>query len=219
MNTAENLRTTAEYLPQRVRQAVMQLAAGRVLPQEIRLRSGRPVSVTIGGRDRFLTPSGMLTDAPEKGIAVTPSELGASFHAVCAYSVHSHVQDVAEGFVTIRGGCRVGICGTAVTQPDGQAAQRQITSLNFRIAGEAAGTAQGVWTRIGSRPAGIRLPVRRAAAKRHSCVICAGLWEIPAGQPLSMNEGSWPACIRACRSMMWVPSRMCSMDGGERRAF
>ncbi len=155
MNTAENLRTTAEYLPQRVRQAVMQLAAGRVLPQEIRLRSGRPVSVTIGGRDRFLTPSGMLTDAPEKGIAVTPSELGASFHAVCAYSVHSHVQDVAEGFVTIRGGCRVGICGTAVTQPDGQAAQRQITSLNFRIAGEAAGTAQGVWTRIGSRPAGI----------------------------------------------------------------
>ncbi len=156
MKTIENLRSTAEYLPPRLRQAILRMASAQMAQiQEIRLRSGRPMAVSIGGGEHLLTSDGQLTDDPAQGMSVGTGEIAHAFQAVCAYSVHSHEQDVAEGFVTIRGGCRVGICGTAVRHADGHVSQRQISSLNFRIAGEFCGIAQSVWERIGGKPAGI----------------------------------------------------------------
>lgn len=150
MKASDNLRAVLEYLPQTVRRSLQNLPESRLSRiQEIRLRSNRPVGIAEGGREQFLTANGTLTQQPTSGMTVSQEEIARSFQAVVSYSVYSHEQDVAEGFVTIRGGCRVGICGTAVRQMDRVQNLRSISGLNFRIAGEYPGTAASVWRQIG----------------------------------------------------------------------
>ena len=103
---------------------------------EIRLRSGRPVSLTAGGKNFFLLRRSRVSTQLESGaILLTHPQLNECFMALCRYSVHSYEQEICQGFFTISGGHRVGICGTAV-QGEGETV-RQIkspSSLCIRIA-------------------------------------------------------------------------------------
>lgn len=149
MQAIENLKHTIPYLPASVRQAVQSLPTEvQIQIQEIRLRCRRPVGITIAGREQFLSKQGM-TDDPEQALTASRDELAKAFQAVCSYSVYSHERDIANGFVTIRGGCRVGFCGTAVMQGNAIQTLRHISSLNFRIAGEYCGIAEGIWQQTG----------------------------------------------------------------------
>lgn len=150
MKASDNLKTVLEYLPQAIRRSIEKLPPScRDTIQEIRLRCERPATVSENGRERFLTPDGILTDNPTNSIPVSRNDITRTFQAVVSYSVYSHEQDVADGFVTIRGGCRVGICGTAVRQGERVQNLRNIAGLNFRIAGEYPGTAAAVWQQTG----------------------------------------------------------------------
>lgn len=150
MKTTENLRHAAEYLPSGVRQSVQKLDAARsARVQEIRLRAGRPVCLTIAGNSALLAPDGTITRNPAAALVSSQEELMHSFQAVMSYSVHSHQNDIASGFVTIRGGCRVGICGTAVRQGESIQSVRSISGMNFRIAGEYPGAAASVFQQVG----------------------------------------------------------------------
>lgn len=156
MQAKENLKTTVSYLPGRVRQSVLAVpedVQNRI--QEIRLRAGKPVCLTIGGKEQYLAAGGEVTDDPRKGLLVSREEIARSFQAVCSYSVYSHDKDVSDGYVTIRGGCRVGICGTAVLHESGIQTLRFVSSLNFRIAGEYRGAAEAVFQQVGCQKAGI----------------------------------------------------------------
>ncbi len=156
MQTVSYLNQVLEYLPQSVQQAVRFLPdAQRSKLQEVRLRSNRAVSVACDGDHFFLTKQGQLAASPEDGIIIGTEAIAKSFQAVCSYSVYSHEQDLAEGYITIRGGCRVGICGTASLQKDGRISMRCISSMNFRIAASYPGTAEKVWSQVGEKPTGI----------------------------------------------------------------
>lgn len=156
LQNIENLMTVFDYLPHNVRQAIRQLpAAQRADIQEIRLRTHRPVSIVMKGEELFLTQADGLARLPEQAISLNTEEIARSFQAVCSYSVYSHERDLAEGFVTIRGGCRVGICGTANLRQGEGMTLRHISSMNFRIAGAYPGIAESVWNQIGQKPAGI----------------------------------------------------------------
>ena len=150
MKAIDNLRTTLEYLPAAVRRSLQRMPDNRLARiQEIRLRSGRPVAVSECGREQFLTPDGTYTAQPECALTAAADDIARSYQAVVSYSVYSHEQDTAEGYVTIRGGCRVGLCGSAVRQNGRLQSVRNISGLNFRIAGEYPGTAASVWRQIG----------------------------------------------------------------------
>lgn len=164
MKVLENLKTTLPYLPVRVRQSLMAVPEEKLAAlQEIRLRSGKPVCLTLGGKTVCLTSSGGLN--AEGALRVSREEIVRSFQAVCSYSVYSHEKDVAEGYVTIRGGCRVGISGTAVRKGDTVQSLRNVGSLNFRIAGEFCGTAEKVWQQIGSTQPGILVVGKAGSGK------------------------------------------------------
>ncbi len=156
MQAIENLKTVLEYLPQSIRRNLLKLSPGiRQQIQEIRLRSARPVGICISGQERFLTDTGTITDMPEHALLMSAEEIARTFQAVCSYSLYSHERDLSEGFITIRGGCRVGICGTAAVQNDAPMSLRHISGLNFRIAGEYKGIAEQVWQQIGTDPVSV----------------------------------------------------------------
>lgn len=102
--------------------------------QEIRLRVGRPIAVHCGQAEQFLHVDGTCNDRWTDAVFLKREQLDAIFHAACEYSVYRYQREIAEGYVTIQGGNRIGICGTAVFR-DGQYVQmRNISGLNIRLA-------------------------------------------------------------------------------------
>ncbi len=107
---------------------------------EVRLRAKRPVVVVKAGKSFLISENGMLTTNPEKCVICSKEELEDSFKRLCGFSVHSYQNNIADGFITLSGGHRVGITGTAVCGEKGRLdGLRDISSLNIRIAREVDG--------------------------------------------------------------------------------
>lgn len=116
--------------------------------QEIRLRVNRPAAVSVKNSIRYITADGQLTYNPEFGVIADSRDLQKTFEAVCQYSVHSFQREITEGFVTVRGGHRVGICGTSVVRDNTVENVKNISSVNFRIAREVKGCADELYRKI-----------------------------------------------------------------------
>ena len=68
-------------------------------------------------------------------LTLSHEQLKKCFLALCQHSVHSYEREIAQGFFTISGGHRVGVCGTAVVDEEGRIRQiKEPTSLCIRIA-------------------------------------------------------------------------------------
>lgn len=104
---------------------------------EIRLRAGKPIVLINSVGSHFVTDTGRVTVLPGENLtSITRNELNDTFARLCGYSVHSHTEDILRGFVTLDGGHRAGICGTAVYSDGRLSALRDITGINLRIARE-----------------------------------------------------------------------------------
>ena len=109
---------------------------------EIRLRVNRPVCVHCTAETLYITPSGRLTQFISDSLLKADRQMLESIvHTICEYSVYSRQNEIAEGFVTLRGGHRAGICGTAVMRGGSIANIRDISSINLRFAREVRGCA------------------------------------------------------------------------------
>lgn len=102
--------------------------------EELRLRVGQAPSVVMGGKEMPL---------PE-GRAVTPADIQMTVEIATRASVHAHADSIRMGYVTAEGGCRLGLCGTAVTDGDKITALRRLTSVCIRIPHEKIGCGESV---------------------------------------------------------------------------
>ncbi len=126
-------------LPEKIRRVLLDTEAGvKDIVREVRLRADRPIQLYAGGKDFFVGVNAVLK---HRGKILSRDEIAECFSAVCGYSVHTHQQEISEGYVTVRGGHRVGICGSAVRGAEGVFGMRDITSLNIRVAREIKGSA------------------------------------------------------------------------------
>lgn len=113
--------------------------------QEIRLRLCRPMSLVCRGKTVFFTARGGVTDLPCGDLRmVSRGEITETFQRLCDYSVYARQREIADGYVTLRGGHRAGICGTAVCENGAVANVRGISSIHIRIAREHRGCASGI---------------------------------------------------------------------------
>ena len=109
--------------------------------QEIRLRARLPLIIGTGNGNFFVLPGGEISQAVVNAYIVEPEDIQRIFRAVCENSVYAFSDEIRQGFVTIRGGHRVGISGRAVTNGKTIEAFRDISSLNIRVAREVIGSA------------------------------------------------------------------------------
>lgn len=92
------------------------------LIEEIRLRSSGNLSIKIGQELINLSSS------------ITKEDMQETFENICEKSIYSYTKQISEGFITIKGGNRVGITGSVVMEKDNVINMNYISSLNFRIA-------------------------------------------------------------------------------------
>ncbi len=117
--------------------------------REIRLRSRKPVVVVTGTGAEFLAQSGRLTRIySDLTVRTDEKELGDIFRRLCGYSVHSFKDAINKGYVTLSGGHRAGVAGTAVAENGTVTAVRDVCAINLRIAREVKGAANDVFRSV-----------------------------------------------------------------------
>lgn len=123
----------AAILPPRLRQTALGLpAAWKAAAEEFRLRAGRPMTVLLPGRE---TPLGM---------PVETEDLETLCNLATDFSRYAAVETLRKGFLPVRGGCRVGLCGTPVMKDGVPVNLREFSSAVVRIAREQRGIGEAV---------------------------------------------------------------------------
>lgn len=135
--------TAIELLPEglaRVLRRVDETEMKRI--QEIRLRRGGLLTLSVGSEEKTVDAVGVLSDVVGPlTVYCDGTDVEKTFMKACDYSVHSHINELREGFVTAKGGIRVGVAGTTVTENGAVTAVRDISSLCIRVAGRHEGSA------------------------------------------------------------------------------
>lgn len=112
---------------------------------EIRLRTARPVILYGRYGSYYLLNSGSTGVSIDETYTATPEMITDTFNRLCCYSVHSHLGSIVNGYITIRGGHRAGIVGTAVTNCQGEITSlRDISGINIRVSREVKGCSNGI---------------------------------------------------------------------------
>lgn len=141
--------TAIQPICQRLRPVLAALPANlQESVQEIRMRVNLPLSVFNGVQSFFVTGSGISRKA-EEGIPVFREDMEETFRCLCNYSVYTHQNEIRNGFLTIKGGHRVGVCGTAVLEEGQVTGLRDISSFNIRIARQISGAADEILALLG----------------------------------------------------------------------
>ncbi len=133
------------YIPPKIRNIL--LGCIRNSPweiEEIRLRAGLPLGVSICREFCYVTPFGSIANDCFRAYTVTPEEVEWCFQAVCEHSVYAHTEEIRQGYITLPGGHRVGFAGRAVVKEGRVTALHEIGSLNLRIARQMVGCADGI---------------------------------------------------------------------------
>ena len=93
--------------------------------EEIRLRGGRRVYLTVGARE------GKKNIILESLIGA--GELAPILKQMCGGSLYSYSESIIKGFVSLGGGIRVGVCGRAATESGRILGIYDVSSLNIRL--------------------------------------------------------------------------------------
>lgn len=99
---------------------------------ELRLRESNPVVVNILGENYYLSRDN-LTKNESEALRVSKGFLTSVIQKISSNSIYTINDQMIDGYVTIAGGIRVGICGEVVSVDGKVRTIKNISSLNFRF--------------------------------------------------------------------------------------
>lgn len=141
MKTLSGFESAAALLPGEWRAEAMALPERiKDTAEEFRLRAGRQATV--------LTREG---ERPLSERTVTARDLASLLESATRASAHTAMENVASGFVTVRGGCRVGLCGVVSEEAGRVLTLRRLSGAALRIPRQVPGCADGVLAELTRR--------------------------------------------------------------------
>ena len=111
---------------------------------ELRFRCNGPVTLLKGREEYFLHNQGGITKEKEKAYVISVNEIREMMEYISNFSVYAYEEELKQGFLTIQGGHRVGLCGKVVMQEGTIRTLRNISFLNIRLAREKKGCAKSI---------------------------------------------------------------------------
>lgn len=141
-------------LPDRLRKILRNLKEAHLAAvEEIRLREGRPLMLSMGTGDTMVDESGQPTSDRRVAVVLTREDLSRSLQLMTGGSVYTLEEELRMGFLTLRGGHRVGLVGRALLEGGRVRALKHIAGINIRLSRQLLGAADGVMEYI-LNPAG-----------------------------------------------------------------
>ena len=107
--------------------------------QEIRLRSGQPLALRLSGEEWFLDAGGKQIKTEQRALRVTAEDIQESMAYICQYSLYAYENEIRQGFITIRGGHRIGVAGQTAAADGKVGSISYVSSLNIRVAHQIKG--------------------------------------------------------------------------------
>ncbi len=121
LQIADRIQRTLEFVPDEIKHNC----------EEIRLRAGLPVCLTVGGKVFFVCQNSTVTTQKVKNCLIaSQNEVTQTLSLLCKNSVYMHENEIKQGFISLSGGNRAGVCG--VFNADGMLIS--VMSINIRIA-------------------------------------------------------------------------------------
>ena len=100
--------------------------------EEIRLRVERPIILKLNDGEKVVKYS------------VSTEEMISVLQAICENSIYTYQNQIKEGFITVKGGHRIGICGEVILENGKIKNIKNINSMNIIIARQIFGAADKV---------------------------------------------------------------------------
>lgn len=127
MDWQETVSFFAECMPRSM--ARMLAAQKENSVREIRVRAGGQASILTWDGEKICDHS------------LSQQQLARMAEALCEHALYARAEEQRQGFVTLRGGHRMGLCGRVITQGQSVRALREISSLCIRVAAQWNGAA------------------------------------------------------------------------------
>lgn len=128
----ENLKAKLNTLPLHIKENA----------QEIRLRAERPICITAT-ENLYITKEAQIQKTPpENPLTVSASELYETLMLLTNRSIYTRINELKEGYISMKGGHRAGICGQFT-----EGFFKNISSINIRIAKEIVGAAAPLYNK------------------------------------------------------------------------
>ena len=136
MNRTKNINEIISLMPERLKSGIEKALFSNSNITEIRLRKNKPLIIVLINKSLFLDSVGNLIHNPINCIIVSDKEVENTFLKICHYSVYTYKENLNLSFITTSLGNRIGISSEAVVKNGKVSSVKNISSLNFRIAGE-----------------------------------------------------------------------------------
>lgn len=199
-HTEKALTAVLQLLPQRIAGAVERACDGAAA-EEIRLRVALPPHIVAPGGDRLLEP-----------LVFTREDASELLERICRRSVYSKAEELKNGFVTLDGGARVGVCGRPVTENGRIVRLTDVSCFNFRITREVIGCAENIMgfvsehgrpvsTLIAAPPGGGKTTLLRDIARCFS----VGAGVAPCKVAVADERGELAGCVGGAPSFYLGP--------------
>lgn len=137
--------------PMRLRIQLQEAGIGvymRETLEEIRLRVNQPIEFLTMEEDFFLKEKQWIKNPDRHCLSVSAEDLSQMSTLMSQYSLYAYEEEVRQGFLTVEGGHRIGVCGQVTQQ--GQKIQRiyPLLYMNIRLARERKGCGQSVYEQL-----------------------------------------------------------------------
>ena len=137
------------YMPKEIKTMIERLTPKLLESmEEVRLRQGKPLILYGGGQEYLIDKNGQLVFDARNAYICTTEDIKSAVNLITNFSIYSFEDDIRNGFVTVDGGHRVGICGKAVLEAGKVRTLRDITFINYRVARQVLGAADKVMSYI-----------------------------------------------------------------------
>lgn len=130
--------------PDKIKRIFMSLNINEAKLEEIRFRCMRPVTIRYNAREYFVGECGGLSDRSDNAFVITSQMIGEILSYASNYSIYAHEEDLRNGFITIRGGHRIGLAGRIVMENEKIKTIKNISYMNIRVSHEVRGCADKI---------------------------------------------------------------------------
>lgn len=133
-----DVKSILEYFPGNVKNKILNSSTDFELNtiEEIRIRNNLPVILNLGQAEKIID------------YKINSEDMEYIFQKICENSIYSYQNQIINGFITLPGGNRVGLVGTAVIKDEKIINFNYISSLNFRIGRQIIGCSNGIINEI-----------------------------------------------------------------------
>lgn len=115
---------------------------------ELRLITGKPFIIRYPDGDYYLTKKAVLSISPVNTVNITAGMMNELLERITKSSLYSVKDEISSGYITIEGGHRAGVAGTAVTENGEVEFIRNISAVNIRLANEVIGASERIMGKI-----------------------------------------------------------------------